>query len=724
MRKLFTLFTMFMVAFGVSYAATETFTFSEQNLSNQEEVTTLSATNFTMTFDKGTNNTTPKYFTSGSAVRIYGGNTLTISATSAITAIEITFGGSDGTNEITANVGTYANGAWSGNANEVVFTVGGTKGNRRLSAITVTTGGEAAVATPTITLAGAKNNAGRYTGDVTATFSHANASASFFYTLDGSAPTQNSSNGASVVISKQEADVTLNVIAVVDGKESAAATQTILFGNEDQVIEGLTDDEITSADITAEKASTYVEVQNITKKSGAVYYAQAAYTTDGYVQLRSANSNSGIVSTTSGGKIKKVSLTWGSAGSTPTADGRTIQVYGKASAYTNPTELYNTATQGELLGEIVKGDGNSTELIISGDYEYVGIRSKNGALYANFTFSWEAGEAAAVATPVITPALATVVESQEVTITCATAGAQVYYNINDDADPDANSILYNGPFTVTENSVIKAIAILGNDKSKVASASITIVEPVTIADANEWTENKNDQVVKLTNAKVLYIANSGKDIYVREGDNAIMLYNTGLELSANDVLNGTVTFNFSYYYGIPEFTKNTATSLDNVVVTASDEAAEPVVTTVSEIAGLQHRCDLVTIKGEALVISDSKYYFVNDATNDTIQLYDKYGTGALADLTEGTKYDVVGLFGNIYKGQSELYVISMAEASAVKLGDVNGDGNVDVSDVVALANYVMGSPASDFVEAAADINGTDGIDIADVVALASKVMGD
>ncbi len=59
----------------------------------------------------------------------------------------------------------------------------------------------------------------------------------------------------------------------------------------------------------------------------------------------------------------------------------------------------------------------------------------------------------------------------------------------------------------------------------------------------------------------------------------------------------------------------------------------------------------------------------------------------------------------------------------VKMGDVNGDGNIDVSDVVALANYVMGSAPEDFVIEAANINGTDGIDVADVVILAGQVMG-
>ncbi|MBR1543769.1 MAG: hypothetical protein IJ626_02615, partial [Muribaculaceae bacterium] len=58
------------------------------------------------------------------------------------------------------------------------------------------------------------------------------------------------------------------------------------------------------------------------------------------------------------------------------------------------------------------------------------------------------------------------------------------------------------------------------------------------------------------------------------------------------------------------------------------------------------------------------------------------------------------------------------------MGDVNNDGNVDVSDVVALANYTMGDSVEGFNAAVADLNGVDGIDVADVVALAGIVMGD
>lgn len=95
-------------------------------------------------FSKGTGSNAPKYYTNGTAVRAYGGNTFTISGDKvAIQKIEITFGTGDGSNELTADKGTLADGVWTpaegeANTNNVKFTVGGTSGQRRIAALKVT----------------------------------------------------------------------------------------------------------------------------------------------------------------------------------------------------------------------------------------------------------------------------------------------------------------------------------------------------------------------------------------------------------------------------------------------------------------------------------------------------------------------------------------------------------------------------------------------------------
>ncbi len=115
-----------------------TLDFTAQGYEDQHAVTSLELGGVTVTFDKGTG-TAPKYYDNGSAVRVYPNNTITISANPKnISKIEFAFGSEDGSNEITSDVGTYADGTWTSVANPVTFTVGGSSGHRRITSITVT----------------------------------------------------------------------------------------------------------------------------------------------------------------------------------------------------------------------------------------------------------------------------------------------------------------------------------------------------------------------------------------------------------------------------------------------------------------------------------------------------------------------------------------------------------------------------------------------------------
>ena len=146
---------------------------------------------------------------------------------------------------------------------------------------------------------------------------------------------------------------------------------------------GTTDDELTRATTgISDGSTTYSNWSGKTASSDAVYAGNSAGGNNA-IQLRSNNSNSGIVTTASGGKVAKVTVTWNSN----TSSGRTINIYGKNSAYSNASDLYNNSNQGTLLGTIV--NGTSTELSVSGDYEYIGIRSNSGALYLDkITITW------------------------------------------------------------------------------------------------------------------------------------------------------------------------------------------------------------------------------------------------------------------------------------------------------------------------------------------------
>lgn len=110
---------------------------SKQSYKNGQAVESLSVEPITIKFDKGTNSNAPKYYTSGNAVRCYGGNSFTISG-ATIQEVKITFGSDDKENEISSDKGNYKDGTWTGSESEVKFTIGGTSGHRRIAKLAIT----------------------------------------------------------------------------------------------------------------------------------------------------------------------------------------------------------------------------------------------------------------------------------------------------------------------------------------------------------------------------------------------------------------------------------------------------------------------------------------------------------------------------------------------------------------------------------------------------------
>lgn len=131
-------------------------------------------------------------------------------------------------------------------------------------------------------------------------------------------------------------------------------------------------DEMTPSAIS--NPSSYEDWSGKSLTSSAVYAGQ---TTGGnnYIQMRTTNSNSGIVMTTSGGNVTHIEVTWNST----TTSGRTLNIYGKNSAYEYASDLYDVKKQGTLIGSIKYE--TSTELNIDDDYAYIGVRSSSSALY-------------------------------------------------------------------------------------------------------------------------------------------------------------------------------------------------------------------------------------------------------------------------------------------------------------------------------------------------------
>ncbi len=130
--------------------------------------------------------------------------------------------------------------------------------------------------------------------------------------------------------------------------------------------------------------TSYSDWEDVSDESDAVYAGQSAGGNNS-IQLRSKNSNSGIITTTSGGKVKSIAVEWNSN----TTNGATLNVYGKNSAYSSASDLFGSS-KGTSLGTIVKG--TSTSISVTGDYEYIGLCSNSGAMYLDkVSITWSSG---------------------------------------------------------------------------------------------------------------------------------------------------------------------------------------------------------------------------------------------------------------------------------------------------------------------------------------------
>ena len=102
---------------------------------------------------------------------------------------------------------------------------------------------------------------------------------------------------------------------------------------------------------------------------------------------------------------------------------------------------------------------------------------KNITKNSDGTISFEFMGASTVKTPEFSPNGGLFIEPQTVSITCATAGATIYYT-TDGTEPTTASTVYSEPLAISENTTIKAVAATADDVSWIAEATYTFVSVV------------------------------------------------------------------------------------------------------------------------------------------------------------------------------------------------------------------------------------------------------
>lgn len=94
-------------------------------------------------------------------------------------------------------------------------------------------------------------------------------------------------------------------------------------------------------------------------------------------------------------------------------------------------------------------------------------------------------------------------------------------------------------------------------------------------------------------------------------------------------------------------------------------------------------------------------------------------TGALTIVGEGTAIITVTGAATDYR----LAPTSISYTVIIyKRGDINGDGAVDVSDYIGIANFILGNKPEGFIETAADVNNDGNIDVSDYIGVANIIL--
>ncbi len=371
-----------------------------------------------------------------------------------------------------------------------------------------------------------------------------------------------------------------------------------------------------------------------TCNSDAVYAGQSSAGTD--IQLRSNNNNSGIITTATGGTVKSITVVWHAN----TVAGRTLNVYGKNSAYENPTDLYGD-NAGDLLGTIKKG--TSTSITVEGSYAFIGLRANSGAMYiSSITIVWEDGSSQTTcATPIIT-GTDNFYEFTEVTIT-STTGASIYYTL-DGSTPTTSSTPYSEPFVISETTIVKAIATkAGLTDSEIGSNTFTKATILTVAQAHA----------------ALAVVSPVNDQYVHGIVSQIDSYSNGaITYWISD--DGTTTNQLEVYKG-----KN----LNNVNFEAQTDL---------------HLGDIVTVHGNLKIYNEvdefdsysSLVYFERPAV-PSIDV-EETSINATAEEAEGT---ITVTYNNITNVAAEVYFCNAAGTEAATYdwvdADINASNNVE-----------------------------------------------
>lgn len=265
---------------------------------------------------------------------------------------------------------------------------------------------------------------------------------------------------------------------------------------------------------------------------------------------------------------------------------------------------------------------------------------------AAFAITYGGGGTPTVATPTFSPAAGTYSEAQNVTISCTTTGATIYYT-TDGTTPTTSSSVYSSAIAISETTTVKAYAVKANMiDSEVATATYTIQAAptvITIAAARALANNQ----YALVQGIVTFI--DGRNVYIQDETAGIDLY-----LNNNTVPSGLALGDMVQAYGkktvfngLVELTSINGSAADQFSIISSGNTLPLAEKTIAEILA-DHNGDKM-LQSTRIQIVDATIGTINTGGNTPITqgeaTMNMYKIPALEGIEAGDAIDVIGVVG-------------------------------------------------------------------------------
>lgn len=287
------------------------------------------------------------------------------------------------------------------------------------------------------------------------------------------------------------------------------------------------------------------------------------------------------------------------------------------------------------------------------------------------------GEAPAVAIPVFNPGEGTYYGPVEVTLSCATEGADIWYKLGDSA-PQFTP--YDGPIKVESTTTIIAMASVGITFSDAARATYTISEAKSVENIADFYTQSQSLVVKFANpVNVLY--QSGAYLFVQDATGALQIYgNVGQTYKNGDIIPAGFMGSVGEFGEVIQLSSPVAETF-----AAAEEGAviKPTVVKVNEITETMLN-RLIQVNNATVNLEGGKT--LTDESG-TITLFARFNEVSLP--ADDKAYDVTAIVSS-FKGALQLFPISFTLTNT-------GIANVDnaASRVEAGYNVINVNAAED-----------------------------